>query len=77
MVNLRRKATYVLFYCLGLRLGEGLALMWPSINFAEAMVKVKDRGATETEPPFHVKGHEARKIPIPVSRPNGSAPGSI
>lgn len=64
-VNLRRKAMYVLFYCLGLRLGEALALMWHNIDFGAATVKIKDRPGSETEPPFHVKDHEGREIPIP------------
>jgi site-specific recombinase XerD len=64
-VNLRKKATYNLFYCLGLRLGEGLSLMWPNINFEKRTVKIKDRPATDTEPPFYVKDYEDREIPIP------------
>lgn len=64
-VDLRKKATYALFYCLGLRLGEGLSLMWPNIDFDKAMVEIKDHPETDTEPPFHVKDHEDREIPIP------------
>lgn len=61
----RKKATYALFYCLGLRLGEGLSLTWPNIDFAKAMVKIKEHAETDAEPPFHVKDHEDREIPIP------------
>jgi integrase len=64
-VSLRYKALYSLAYCCGLRLGEIVNLMWEDVDFEKAEVRVEDRPATHTRPPFVVKDKEARRIGIP------------
>ncbi len=74
-VPLRCKALYAIAYCCGLRLGEILSLQWdknielvPDVKtgeVAEGIVRIDNRPATATEPPFSVKDKEARKIHIP------------
>ncbi len=64
-VSLRYKVLYSLAYCCGLRLGEIVNLMWEDVDFEKAEVRVEDRPATHTRPPFVVKDKEARRIGIP------------
>ena len=65
--TLRRKALYALTYTAGLRLGEALSLTWSEseIDFDTGEVKIENRSGTATMPPFHVKDHEARMVPLP------------
>ena len=62
---LREKALYALCYTAGLRRNEALTLYWSNIDFDKGMVKVTNRDATEQYPPFHIKDHEKRTIPLP------------
>jgi integrase len=64
-VPLRQKVIYALAYCCGLRLGEILNLMWADVDFEKAEIRIEDRPATTTRPPFAVKDKEARRVPVP------------
>ena len=45
-------------YCCGLRYGEVVSLTWQGINFENAEVRIDNRPATTTLPPFFVRGAE-------------------
>jgi integrase len=63
--SLRFKALYALAYTGGLRFGELYSLTWKNINFKAGDAKIENRLATATLPPFRIKDHEARTIPLP------------
>jgi integrase len=60
-----RKAFYALAYTAGLRFGELCSLTWQDIDFQRSEVRICSKGSTPTLPPFEVKDHEARAIPLP------------
>lgn len=62
---LRIKALYALAYTGGLRFGELYSLTWNSINIEVGEVKIENRSATANLPPFQIKDHEDRTIPLP------------
>lgn len=62
--TLRWRAFYALAYTTGLRFGELFNLTWSDIDFETNQVKVQNRPATETTPPFYVKDHESRVVPL-------------
>jgi len=64
-VPLRCRVLYSLAYCCGLRLGEGLNLMWDDIDLKRGEIRIQDRPAATTRPPFVVKDKEARRVDIP------------
>ena len=65
--DLQTKALYALTYTAGLRLAEATALLWTDVDLENAEVTVRNREGTADLPPFHVKDHETRRIPIPAS----------
>ena len=62
---LRFKALYALAYTGGLRFGELYSLIWNNIDLKAGEVKIENRPATPTLPPFRIKDHETRTIPLP------------
>jgi integrase len=64
--SLREKVAYALFYTAGLRLHEASNLTWDCIDFQKGILLVTNREATTDIPPFHIKDHEARRIPLPA-----------
>lgn len=63
--SVRWRALYALAYTAGLRFGELFSLTWSDIDFEIGEVRMQNRPGTPTMPPFHVKDHEARTIPLP------------
>ena len=63
--SLMCKTAYTLAYTASLRFGELFSLTWGDIDFETGEVRIQNRPATATMPPFYVKDHEARRIPIP------------
>lgn len=63
--TLQEKALYALAYTAGLRESEALALYWTNIDFESGELKIVNRPASETYPPFNVKDSDARIIPLP------------
>lgn len=59
------RAAYAVAYTAGLRFGELFSLTWNDIDFETGEVRIQNRPATATMPPFYVKDYEARRIPIP------------
>ncbi len=64
--TLREKVAYALFYTAGLRLHEAFNLTWDCLDFQKGILLVTNREATTNIPLFHIKDHEARRIPLPV-----------
>ena len=64
--TLREKALYVLAYTAGLRRNKAISLYWTNIDFDEGQVKIVNRSAAGKYPPFRIKDHEKRDIPIPA-----------
>lgn len=62
--DLRWKAFYALAYTTGLRSGELSNLTWNDIDFERRCVVVAARDATDDMPPFAVKDHESRRVPL-------------
>jgi len=60
------KCLYALLYTAGLRRSEALALRWDGIDFERGNVTIASRKGTDDWPPFDVKDHEARSIPLPA-----------
>ena len=63
--SLREKVAYALLYTSGARMGEAFALTWDSIDFATGRLIIANREGTNNTPPFNIKDHEARRIPLP------------
>ena len=63
--SLRWQIFYALAYTSGARFGELFSLTWTDIDFATGSLIIANRDATDDMPPFHVKDHEARTIPLP------------
>lgn len=63
--TLRWKAFYALAYTSGARLAELLSLTWNDLDFESGRLIISNREGTGDMPPFHVKDHEARRIPLP------------
>ena len=63
--SLQWKATYALAYTAGLRFGELFALTWADVDFEDGVVRIENRAGTATIPPFYVKDHEKRDVPLP------------
>lgn len=64
--NLKDKVLYGIMYWCGLRYGEAANLQWDcrNIDFEKGEINIFNRAGTKTLPPFHVKDHEARTIPM-------------
>ena len=61
----RWQALLSLAFTAGLRLGELLSLKWGQIDFAQNLLNLDNQPATKLTPPFALKDHEARQIPLP------------
>ena len=62
--SLRVKVAYALLYTTGIRSGEAFSLTWSDIDFENGRLIIANREGADL-PPFHVKDHEARRIPLP------------
>ncbi len=64
---IRLKAYYSVMYFCGLRYGEAANLMSNScqIDFEKGLIHIANREGNKDNPPFRVKDHEARSIPMP------------
>ncbi len=63
--TLREKAVYAMAYGTGLRFGELFALQPEDIDLAEEYVHVRSRDGDACTPPFRIKDHERRSVPLP------------
>lgn len=63
--DLRWKAFYALAYTSGARMGELFSLTWNDIDFENGRVIVANREGSSDMPPFQIKDHESRRIPLP------------
>ena len=63
--SLRVKVAYALLYTSGARLGEAFSLTWNDIDFENGRLIIANRQGTADMPPFSIKDHEARRIPLP------------
>ncbi len=63
--DLRWKAFYSLGFTTGARCGELLNLREADVDFEQAMLLIRGHKGTWDLPPFHVKDHEERQVPIP------------
>jgi integrase len=63
--SVREKVAYSLLYTGGPRMGEAFSLTWDCIDFENSFLVVANREGTADMPPFHIKDHEARRIPLP------------
>jgi len=64
--SLREKVAYALFYTAGLRMHEAFNLTWDCFIFHKNILLVMNREAQDDVPPFSIKDHEARRIPLPT-----------
>ena len=64
--SLREKVAYAVFYTAGLRMHEAFNLTWDCLDFQKSILLVTNREATADTPPFYIKDHEARRIPLPA-----------
>ncbi len=64
--NLKDRVLYGVMYWCGLRYGEAANLQWDcrNIDFEKGEINIFNRAGTKILPPFHVKDHEARTIPM-------------
>lgn len=65
VVPLRWKVTYAMAYCSGARFGELFNLTAENLDFEKGRLLIKNRPASEALPPFQIKDHEEREIPLP------------
>lgn len=63
--SLRQKVAYALLYTSGARMGEAFNLTWSDIDFENGKLIIANREGTADTPPFYIKDHEARRIPLP------------
>lgn len=63
--DLRWKVLYALAYTSGARFGELFNLTADSIDLERRRLLITSRAAGDDLPPFHVKDHEDREIPLP------------
>ena len=63
--TLRWKVFYALAYTSGARAAELFSLTWNDIDFESGKLIIASREGTTNIPPFHVKDHEMRRIPLP------------
>jgi integrase len=62
--DLRCRCLYSVLYCTGLRIGEALSLTWADIDFERGELRVQNRAGSKTMPPFNLKAHEKRAVPV-------------
>jgi integrase len=63
--SLRWKVFYALAYTSAARMGELFSLTWNDIDFENGRLTIAKCDGTSDMPPFHIKDHEARRIPLP------------
>lgn len=63
--TLRWKVFDALAYTSGARMGELFSLTWNEIDFESGRLVIANREGAADMPPFHIKDHEARRIPLP------------
>ena len=63
--DLRCKVFYALAYTSGARMHEVFSLTWNDVDFEKGILIIANREGTADMPPFLVKDHEARRIPLP------------
>lgn len=63
--TLREKVAYALLYTTGIRMGEAFSLSWDCVDFENGRLIISNREGTADLPPFKIKDHEARRIPLP------------
>ncbi len=64
--TLREKALYAVSYGSGLRFGELFALHPTDVDLTGGYVHVRPHQATVDTPPFLIKDHERRSVPLPA-----------
>ena len=64
--SLREKFAYAVFYTTGLRMHEAYNLTWDCLDFQKNLLSVMNRDAMAEIPPFSIKDHEERDIPLPT-----------
>ncbi len=62
--DIRRRCLYAALYTTGIRIGEAFSLTWSDIDFERSELRVQNRAETKTVPPFLLKAHERRTIPL-------------
>lgn len=63
--SLRWKVFYALAYTSGARFGELFNITKANLDLEQGMLMVRNRKASADMPPFHIKDHEHREIPLP------------
>jgi integrase len=63
--SLRKKVAYALLYTSGARMSEAYALTWDCVDFDKGKLIITNYEGTNNTPPFIIKDHEARRIPLP------------
>lgn len=65
--NLRLKCLYAVLYGTGIRIGEAVNLLWngKDVDFENNRINVRNRAGSEILPPFSIKDHQNRSIPMP------------
>jgi len=63
--DLRWRALYAVLYTTGARMGEAFSLTWANVDFERAVIHIENRPGTKTMPPFRLKAHERRTVPLP------------
>lgn len=63
--TLQWKVFYALAYTSGARFGELVNLTEQNVDFARGRLLIRNRDGTKDMPPFHVKDHEDREVPLP------------
>lgn len=62
--DLRWRCLYAVLYTTGVRVGEAFSLTWADIDFERCELRIQNRAGTPTAPPFTLKAHERRTIPL-------------
>jgi integrase len=63
--DLRWKCLYAVLYTSGVRMGECFSLTWANVDFERGVIHIGSRAGTPAMPPFRLKAHEQRTIPLP------------
>jgi integrase len=63
--TLRWKVFYALAYTSGARFGELFNITEDNVDLTEGLLRIRSREGTATLPPFTVKDHEDRVVPLP------------
>lgn len=63
--TLQWKVFYALAYTSGARFGELVNLTEQNVDFPRGRLLIRNREGTKEMPPFHVKDHEDREVPLP------------